>query len=128
MRFRAGIGVLAGAFAWQPLAFAHLLDTAPGADLDQVEVLRRPFDARLAHHFDAEIATRIIAAGAGSVGSASGAEGGGADGSGGVSRSGDEGADTLVLLLPGCGVPLADPPRLTVLGRFAGHVTRALAG
>ena len=96
MRFRVAIGVLAGTFASQQLAYAHLLDVAPGADLEQVEVLGRDRARRLAHFFEA------------------------GSGPGAVPE------DTLVLLLPGAGVPLEPTGRLRVVGRFPGRVTRAL--
>lgn len=96
MKFRVSIGVLAGDFAGQQLAFAHLLDVAPEADFDQVDVLTRPFGARLAHYF--------------------------ADGEG----PGDQGEDTLILLLPGAGVPLEPTDHLRVVGRFPGTIIRAL--
>lgn len=96
MKFRVSIGVLAGDFAGQQLAFAHLLDIAPEADFDQVEVLSRPFGSRLAHYF-------------------SDTEG-----------PGDQAEDTLILLLPGAGVPLADTDHLRCLGRYPGTITRAL--
>ena len=99
MRFRAAIGVLAGDFADQRLAFAHLLDACPGADLDQVEVLAPPTRARLAGYFDEADVARLMGEGA-----------------------------ALVLLLPGSGVPLAPTGRLRVVGRFQGRVTRALMG
>ena len=53
MKFRVSIGVFAGDFPAQQLVFAHLMDVCPDADLDQVEVLARPFAPRLGHFFDA---------------------------------------------------------------------------
>lgn len=96
MRFRVAIGVLAGDFGSQQLAFAHLVDAAPEADLDQVEVLTRPFARRLGHFLDRADDLPEMA------------------------------EDTLILLLPGSGVPLAATDRLRVVGRFPGRVTRAL--
>ena len=98
MRFRAAIGVLAGDFASQRLAFAHLLDACPEADFEQVEVVARPFAARLAHWFDAEVVAALEAVP----------------------------EDTLVLTFPGSGVPLAPTGRLRAVGRHAGTLTRAL--
>ncbi|CTQ48467.1 hypothetical protein [Jannaschia donghaensis] len=96
MKFRVSIGVLAGDFATQQLAFAHLLDIAPQADFDQVEVLARPCERRLAHFF--------------------GPDGG----------PPDMPEDTLILLMPGSGVPLVRTDHLRVVGRFTGTITRAL--
>lgn len=96
MKFRVSIGVLAGDFATQQLAFAHLLDVAPQADFDQVEVLSRPYVRRLAHYF--------------------------APGEGPEETL----DDTLILLMPGSGVPLVRTDRLRVVGRFSGTITRAL--
>ncbi|WP_179378654.1 hypothetical protein [Jannaschia marina] len=96
MRFRVSIGVLAGGFATQQLAFAHLLDVAPEADFDQVEVLLPPAARRLAQYFD---------------------PGDGPE----VSET-----DALVLLLPGAHVHLRPTDRLRVVGRFPGWITRAL--
>lgn len=98
MKFRVSIGVLAGDFATQQLAFAHLLDIAPQADFDQVEVLARPCERRLAHFF----------------------------GPGGGPRDRDMPEDTLILLIPGSGVPLVRTDHLRVVGRFTGTITRAL--
>lgn len=98
MRVRAAVTVLAGEFASQPLAFAHLLDAHPRADLDQVEVVRRPFGPRLAHWF-APDAVRALEA---------------------VPEA------TLVLAFPGSGVPPAATSRLRVVGRPLGTLTRAL--
>lgn len=96
MKFRVSIGVLAGDFATQQLAFAHLLDVAPQADFDQVEVLAQPYDRRLAHYF--------------------------------ATGDGPEAMleDTLILLMPGSGVPLVRTDRLRVVGRYSGTITRAL--
>ena len=96
MKFRVSIGALAGDFADQRLAFAHLLDAAPDADFDQVDVLTRPFAARLAHYFGQ-----------------------------GESPEGSL-ENTLILLMPGSGVPLIATDRLRVVGRFPGTITRAL--
>ena len=98
MKFRVGIGLFAGDFASQQLAFAHLYDIAPDADLEQVEVLSRPFAKRLAHYFDpADLATMPAPA-----------------------------ENTMILAFPGAGLPLAPTDRLRLLGRFPGTITRAL--
>ncbi|SDY84438.1 hypothetical protein SAMN05444004_103287 [Jannaschia faecimaris] len=96
MKFHVSIGILAGNFAAQQLAFAHLLDVAPEADFDQVEVIRRNFEARLAHFFAAGEGPETIS------------------------------EDTLVLILPGAKVPLVRTDHLRVVGRFPGKITRAL--
>ena len=104
MRLAADIPVLAGAFASQPLAFAHLLDAAErdglSPDLDHVEVIPPPHDARLRAYFDAATARRLAEA---------------------------AGGDALVLVLPGALVSggFREDARLRHLGRHAGHVTRA---
>ena len=98
MRFRAAIGILAGDFVSQQLAFAHLLDVCPGADFDQVEVVARPFERRLAQWFAA----------------------------GGMPDLGNVAEDTLILAFPGSNVPLAPTDRLRVVGRYTGTLTRAL--
>ena len=97
MRFRAAIGILAGDFASQQLAFAHLLDTCPDADFDQVEVVARPWEKRLAHWFGDD-----------------------------PPDLSDVTEDTLVLTFPGSNVPLAPTDRLRVVGRFTGTVRRAV--
>lgn len=98
MRVRVAIGILAGDFASQQLAYAHLLDACPDADLEQVEVVARPFGARLAQWFGAEMPAALDA----------------------VSES------SLVVTFPGAGVPLRPTDRLRVVGRFDGTLTRAL--
>ncbi len=98
MKFRVSIGVFVGEFASQQLAFAHLLDACPGADMDQVEVLTRPFEKRLLHYIRREDLTHP--------------------------PLGD--ANTMVLTLPGSRVPLVATGRLRLLGRFPGTITRAL--
>ncbi|MEJ6393681.1 hypothetical protein V8J82_10465 [Gymnodinialimonas sp. 2305UL16-5] len=55
----ADIQVLAGDFASQPLAFAHLLDVAPGLDLGHVEVIQSGHAARLGAYFGADIVARL---------------------------------------------------------------------
>ncbi|CUH40322.1 hypothetical protein JSE7799_03054 [Jannaschia seosinensis] len=97
MKFRATIGILAGEFASQQLAFAHLLDVCPEADLDQVEVVARPFKTRLAHWFGTDLPDLP-------------------EGSG----------DVLVLTFPGSGVPQEPTARLRPVGRFTGTLTRAV--
>ncbi|MEX3016695.1 hypothetical protein [Gymnodinialimonas hymeniacidonis] len=47
----ADITIFAGDFASQPLAFAHLLDTAPDLDLTHVEVIQSNHTARLSAYF-----------------------------------------------------------------------------
>ena len=98
MKFRVSIGVLAGDFAAQQLAFAHLLDICPGADFDQVEIVSRPFAPRLDYFFDAGTLPQLPYL----------AE------------------DTLILTFPGAGIPLTATDRLRVVGRFTGTITRAL--
>ena len=105
MRLSASIAVLAGDFASQQLAYAHVLD-ACGAqglspDLDHVEVVRAPFARRLAGWFADEAAKEVERAAGG--------------------------ADTLVVVLPGAllGRELAETDRLRALGRFDGTVVRA---
>lgn len=98
MKFRVGIGILAGDFASQQLAFAHLLDACPEADFDQVEIVARPLERRLAHWFAAEEMPGLDAV----------AE------------------DMLILTFPGAGVPLVATAHLRVVGRFTGTLTRAL--
>ncbi len=61
-------------------------------------MIGRPAEARLGGYFDAATVAEVAAAT----------------------------GDTLVLLLPGSGVPLAATDRLRVVGRYPGHVTRAL--
>lgn len=104
MRLAARIHVLAGAFADQRLAYAHLLDAAGrtgiSPDLDHVEVVTAPHGARLRGYFDdgaAEALTR------------------------------DAGGDALILVLPGALVTgaFAADDRLRDLGRWDGHVVRA---
>ena len=104
MRLAARIDVLAGAFASQPLAFAHLLDAAGAAglspDLDHVEVVAPPHGPRLRGYFDAATAEAL---------------------------STQAGADALILVLPGALVTGAFPAdaRLRRLGVHPGVVTRA---
>ena len=97
MRFRAAIGILAGDFASQQLAFAHLLDARPEADLDQVEVLARPWEKRLAHWFGDD-----------------------------PPDLSDVTEDMLVLTFHGSDVLLEPTERLRVVGRHTGIVTRVV--
>ena len=104
MRQAARIDVLCGAFASQPLAFAHLQDAADAqgltVDLDHVEVVAPPHGTRLAWFFDGGTAAAIAA---------------------------DAGEATVVLVLPGAlptGAFAADR-RLRRIGTFEGEVTRA---
>lgn len=107
MRLAARLPVLAGTFASQQLAYAHLLDAAAAQglspDLDHVEVVRERRAARLAAWFAPETAARVEAAA-------------GAD-------------DTLVVVLPGALTTgaFAATDRLRLLGGFRGTVTRAVS-
>ncbi|SFJ80696.1 hypothetical protein [Jannaschia pohangensis] len=98
MKFRVEIGVLAGTFASQQLAFAHLLDANPGADLEQVEVLARPFGPRLRGYFPDDTVAQLE----------------------------QLTEPTLILLLPGSGVAPRDTRMLRFVGRYSGTLTRAL--
>lgn len=93
----ADISVFAGDFASQPLAFAHLLDIAPGLDLTHVEVIQHGHEARLGVYFEAPIARDLA-----------------------------EGAATLVLILPpahaGLACPVTQTAHLTPLGLFRGTI------
>lgn len=54
------IALFQGRFASQPLAFAHLLDTAPSLDLGHVEVVAATgAERRLSQWFDAPTAQRL---------------------------------------------------------------------
>ncbi|MBM2576001.1 hypothetical protein JQC91_06765 [Jannaschia sp. Os4] len=105
MRLAASIAVLAGDFASQQLAYAHVLDACErqglSPDLDHVEVVRAPFGPRLAGWFPDEVAKEVEAAA--------------------------DGADTLIVVLPGAllGREMAATARLRALGRFDGTVVRA---
>ncbi len=102
----ADIAVFSGAFASQPLVFAHLLDTCSALDLGHVEVIQSSDPARrLSGHFDAATAQSILAA---------------AD------------ADTtLVLILPaafdGLECPFPGSARLRPLGVFRGTIPHLTA-
>jgi hypothetical protein len=104
MQLDAPIQVLAGRFASQPLAFAHLLDAAErdglSPDLDHVEVVPPDRPARLRHYLHGASVDGLIAA---------------------------AGGDLLILVLPGAlvtGCFRADA-RLRDLGRHPGRITRA---
>ena len=104
MKLAASIHVLAGAFADQRLAYAHLLDAADRAglspDFDHVEVVTPPHGPRLRGFFDDAATARLAEA---------------------------AGADALILVLPGAlvtGAFEADA-RLHDLGRWDGWITRA---
>ena len=103
-RLEARIDVLAGAFASQPLAFAHLLDAARAQglspDFDHVEVIRPPHAPRLRGYFEPEAADGI------------------ADAAGG---------DAVILVLPGALVTgaFAADLRLRRIGTLMGFVRRA---
>ncbi|UWQ22797.1 hypothetical protein [Jannaschia sp. W003] len=104
MRLAVRVDVLAGRFASQRLAFAHLLDAAGAAglspDFDHVEVIAPPHGPRLRGYFDEATAARI------------------AD---------EAGADTVILVLPGALITGAfrEDARLRRLGRFDGTMVRA---
>ncbi|KIT17720.1 hypothetical protein [Jannaschia aquimarina] len=103
-KLEAKIDVLAGGFASQQLAFAHLLDAAGAQnlspDLDHVEVIAPGQDARLRGYFDAATAARIKEA---------------------------AGEDMIVLILPGTLVTgaFASDMRLRRIGSFVGRMIRA---
>jgi hypothetical protein len=105
MRLTARIDVLAGQFASQQLAFAHLLDAAQSAglspDFDHVEVIPPPHTTRLAGYFD-EGTVQALA------------------------QAAEE--DSLLLILPGALVTGRFPPdhRLRDIGTFMGQIVRAL--
>ena len=104
MRLEADIHLLAGAFADQRLAYAHLLDAADrqglSPDFDHVEVVTPPHGARLRGYFDGATVKRLADA---------------------------AGEEALILVLPGALVTgaFAADARLRDLGRHRGHVTRA---
>ena len=104
MKLEAQIHVLAGAFASQQLAYAHLLDEAQARglspDFDHVEVLTGDPGRRLSHYFAAPLAAELARAARG---------------------------DTLVLVLPGALITgaFAESALLRDLGRHPGTVTRA---
>ncbi|MGB3409219.1 MAG: hypothetical protein WBA67_17185 [Jannaschia sp.] len=104
MRLEAEIEVLAGRFASQQLAFAHLLDAAEvsglAPDLDQVEVILPPHGKRLRGFFDADTAGEIAA---------------------------EAVSDTVILVLPGALVTgrFDADARMRRIGRYVGQVTRA---
>ncbi|MDJ0859142.1 MAG: hypothetical protein QNI90_17320 [Dinoroseobacter sp.] len=99
IRAPAEITVFSGAFASQPLVFAHLLDEAAGLDLDHVEVCQGSgLRARLGGYFDPETVTKILVA--------------------------LEDDDTCVLFLPKAGT-FEGSARLRTLGVFPGTLLRA---
>jgi hypothetical protein len=102
----ASIVVMAGRFASQQLAFAHLLDVADrtGAtpDFDAVDVVQGSAARRLSHYFDTDTVAAILSAG--------------------------EGCDTFVVLTDPDAFAAADTAHLRCLGRFAGHLLRAVPG
>jgi hypothetical protein len=104
VRRPAEMAVMAGRLASQQLAFAHLLDIADRAgatpDLDAVDVVQGPAARRLAHYFEAATVAAILSAG--------------------------EGCDTFVVLTDPAALPEADTAHLRWLGRFPGHLLRAL--
>ncbi|MCK0167755.1 hypothetical protein MWU52_09375 [Jannaschia sp. S6380] len=105
MRLAADIHVLAGRFASQQLAYAHLLDAAEAGDLspdlDHIEVIAAPGRTRLSAYFDEDTTAALITGAAG---------------------------DTLVLILPGALLTeaFAATAHLRDLGRHPGHVSRAM--
>ncbi|MEM7641756.1 MAG: hypothetical protein AAF366_04440 [Pseudomonadota bacterium] len=105
MRLATTIRVLAGPFASQQLAFAHLLDAAQrdglSPDFDHVEVVDPGQTARLRHIFDADLVDMLAAAAAG---------------------------QSLILVLPGALTTgaFAEDDRLRDLGAHPGHVTRVI--
>jgi hypothetical protein len=104
VRLAARIDVLAGRFASQPLAYAHLLDAAErqglSPDLDHVEVIHPPHTPRLRGFFDEGTVMAIAT---------------------------EAREETLVLVLPGALVTGAFSPdaRLRRIGRYEGEITRA---
>ncbi|MEM7709944.1 MAG: hypothetical protein AAF264_04190 [Pseudomonadota bacterium] len=105
MRLATTIRVLAGPFASQQLALAHLLDVAErtglSPDFDHIEVIWPDQPARLHHYFDPDLADILARA------------------------AGDH---ALILVLPGALVTgaFAEDARLRDLGAHPGHVTRAI--
>ncbi|MFO6464398.1 hypothetical protein ACK8OR_08400 [Jannaschia sp. KMU-145] len=105
MRLAATIRVLAGAFASQQLAFAHLLDAAErdglSPDLDHVEVLMPGEGTRLRHIFEPALARDLAEGAAG---------------------------EALILILPGALVTgrFREDARLRDLGAHPGHITRVM--
>jgi hypothetical protein len=101
----ADITVFAGDFASQPLAFAHLLDAAPGLDLTHVEVIQDADPSkRLGQYFEsATVATILNTAAA---------------------------RDTLILILPAAhdssACPLGPTTLLTPLGSHRGTIARMI--
>lgn len=106
-RLPAEIMVFTGRFASQPLAFAHLLDTAPDLNLDHVEVVA-PANARkrLSPYFEDAAVTRIL------------------DGAGP--------GESIVLILPaafaGECCPLDATDHLAFLGALRGRVPHLVTG
>ncbi|GIT90864.1 hypothetical protein JANAI62_13190 [Jannaschia pagri] len=104
MRLEADIDVLAGPFASQQLAFAHLLDAAERTgltpDLDHVEVIAAPHAKRLRGYFDPDTAAEIAA---------------------------EARLDAVILVLPGALITgrFEGDARLRSIGRYVGQVTRA---
>jgi hypothetical protein len=100
----AVLAVMAGRFASQQLAFAHLLDVADrrgtAPDLDAVDVVQGAAAHRLAHYFDTDTVAAILSAGAA--------------------------CDTFVVLTDPDAFPAADTAHLRWLGMFPGHLLRAL--
>lgn len=105
MKLTAQIDVLAGAFASQQLAFAHLLDTAQAVglspDFDHIEVIPPPHTPRLTGYFDAPKVEEL-------------------------SRQARD--ETLILVLPGALITGTFPAdaRLRKLGNHTGQIVRAL--
>jgi hypothetical protein len=102
VRRPASIAVMAGRFASQQLAFAHLLDvadwTGAAPDLDAVDVVQGNVIRRLAHYFDADTVAAILSAG--------------------------PECDTFVVLTEPSALPAQDTAHLCWIGRFPGHLVR----
>lgn len=101
----ADISVFAGAFDSQPLVFAHLMDVAPGLDLDHVEVILGDDPAaRLGPYFPPDTVALLAAKARGAA---------------------------LVLVLPaafeGLHCPFRETDRLSPLGTHRGTITRMIA-
>jgi hypothetical protein len=98
-RIPAEIAVFGGAFASQPLVFAHLLDAVPDLDLEHVEVCQGTgLRARLGAYFEPDLVTGIL-----------------------VALDTD---DTCVLVLPDAGT-FTGSPQLRPLGMCSGSILRA---
>jgi hypothetical protein len=104
VRRPASIAVLAGRFASQQLAFAHLLDVADvlggQPDMDTIDVGQGDTsETRLRHYFDEGTVGEILSAA--------------------------QGCDTIVLLTDPSAFPQSDTRHLRWLGVFPGHLVRS---